>query len=170
MESHDERSSAPNAEPPRHGAPRGGKMQRIATQTQRLFADLREWIDLRLDLAILEVEERIDEFKNEIALGVTFALFGFFAALFSLATVALGVGWLLGHPFWGFLAVSVALILVVVALRVAKPNLMPPSNLFHTLRGNRAGAADGEEPSPRPASAAVEPEQTDTTSSDPSQA
>lgn len=130
-------------------------MNRIAAHTQGLFTDLREWIDLRIDLAILEVEERIDEFKNQVALGITFALFGFFAALFSLTTVALGVGWLLGHPFWGFLAVSVALILVVVALRVTKPELMPSSNLLRALREERARAYEETDRSPRPASVAV---------------
>ncbi len=136
-------------------------MDRIAAHTQGLFTDLREWIDLRIDLAILEVEERIDELKNQVALGITFALFGFFAALFSLTTVALGVGWLLGHPFWGFLAVSVALILVVVALRVTKPELMPPSNLLRALREERARAYEETDRPSRPASAAVEEDPAD---------
>lgn len=156
MESLDDQSTASDATPPLEDAPEGGKMNRIAAHTQGLFTDLREWIDLRIDLAILEIEERIDDFKNEVALGITFALFGFFAALFSLTTVALGVGWLLGHPFWGFLAVSVALILVIVALRVTKPDLIPPSNLFRTLRGERARKYDETDRPSRPASAAVE--------------
>ena len=86
---------------------------------------------------------------------ITFALFGFFAALFSLTTVALGVGWLLGHSFWGFLAVSVALLLVIAVLRVTKPELMPPSNLFQALREERSRAYEDRDQSPRPASAAV---------------
>lgn len=131
-------------------------MERIAAHTQGLFTDLREWIDLRIDLAILEVEERIDETKNEIALGLILAIVGFFAALFSLTTVALGVGWLLGHPFWGFLAVSVALILIVVGLQATKPALVPPSELYQTLRSERAQATQDDTREPRPASAAVE--------------
>jgi hypothetical protein len=156
MESLEDRPSAPNAERPVKDAPDGGKVSRIAAHTQGLFADLREWIDLRVDLAILEVEERLDAFKNDLALGVTLALFAFFAAFFSLTTVALGVGWLLGHPFWGFLAVSVALILIIVTLRLTKPALVPPSNLLGSLRGKRADAED--ERSARPASAAVDTE------------
>ncbi|MCS3683408.1 phage holin family protein [Salinibacter ruber] len=154
MESLDDRPSAPNAERPVEESPDGGKVSRIASHTQGLFADLREWIDLRVDLAILEMEERLDAFKNDLALGLTVAVFAFFAAFFSLTTVALGVGWLLGHPFWGFLAVSVALILIIVTLRVTKPALMPPSNLFESLRGERAASDEG--PSSRPASAAVD--------------
>ncbi len=154
MESLDDRPSAPNAERPVEESSDGGKVSRIAAHTQGLFTDLREWIDLRVDLAILEMEERLDAFKNDLALGLTVAVFAFFAAFFSLTTVALGVGWLLGHPFWGFLAVSVALILIIVTLRVMKPALMPPSNLFESLRGERAASEEG--PSARPASAAVD--------------
>ena len=150
-------------------------MHRIAAHTQGLFEDLREWIDLRIDLAILEVEERIDEAKNSLALGITLAVFGFFAALFTLTTVALGVGWLLGHPFWGFLAVTVALILVVVVLRVAQPALVSSSNLFRTLREDRARTYSDDRRPPRPAAAAVGDEdaredETEATSSDASQA
>ena len=157
MKSPDDRSSAPNAEQPLTDTPEGGKVQRIAAHTQGLFEDLREWIDLRIDLAILEVEERIDEAKNGIALGVTLAIFAFFAALFTFATIALGVGWLLGHPFWGFLAVSVALILVVMGLQATQPALVPPSNLLQSLRADRAEGYQDGRPS-RPASAAVEDE------------
>lgn len=168
MESLDDRSSAPNGEPPLKDAPQGGKVSRIAAHTQGLFEDLREWIDLRIDLAILEVEERLDETKNTIALGLTLAIFGFFAAFFSLTTIALGVGWLLGHPFWGFLAVSVALFLIVGVLRVMQPALVAPSNLFRSLRGDRAPGDDDERP-PRPASAAVDEDEPETESPDASQ-
>ncbi len=154
MESPDDRPSAPNAERPVEESPDSGKVSRIAAHTQGLFGDLREWIDLRVDLAILEMEERLDAFKNDLALGLTVAVFAFFAAFFSLTTVALGVGWLLGHPFWGFLAVSVALILIIVTLRVTKPALIPPSNLFESLRGEQAASDEG--PPSRPASAAVD--------------
>lgn len=161
MESLDDRSSAPDPERSLEDAPQGGKLRRIAAHTQGLFSDLREWIDLRIELAILEVEDRIDEAKNEFALGITVAIFGFFAALFSLTTVALGVGWLLGHPFWGFLAVSVALILIVVVLRVTQPALVPPSNLFRTLREERADAGGDDDSRPRPAAAVVAEETAD---------
>lgn len=136
METHDEPTSPPDAARSAQER-RDGKIRRIAADMQALVEDLRTWIDLRLDLAVLEVEERLDRLRNEIALGLILAIFGFFAVLFTLTTLALGVGWLLGRPFWGFLAVSVTLILVVVVLRAVKPELVPPSNLFETIRGER---------------------------------
>lgn len=169
MESLDDRSSASDAERPLKDMPQGGKVERIAAHTQGLFTDLREWIDLRIDLAILEVEERIDEATNKIVLGLILAVVGFFAVFFALTTIALGVGALLGHPGWGFLAVTVALILIIVGLRLTKPDLVPPSNLFRTLREDRAAASDEDETPPRPASAAVGEEETEAESPDASQ-
>lgn len=135
METLPDRSSGTDSEPP--ARPTGGTLGRIAGHTQGLVEDLREWIDLRLDLALLEVEEKVDDLRNELALGLTLAFFGLFSVLFVLTTIALGIGWLLGHPFWGFLAVSIALVLIVVALYAARPALVPPSELFERLRGER---------------------------------
>ena len=126
--------------------PRGGKLNRIAGHTQGLVEDLREWIDLRIDLAILEVEEKVDTLRNEVALGLTLAFFGFFAAMFVLTTTALGLGWLLGHPFWGFLIVSVVLLAVVAALAKARPDLVPPSKLYDQLRGDGDDSSQEERP------------------------
>lgn len=134
-----DRSSGSDARAP-SDAPEGGKLRRIAGHTQGLVEDLREWIDLRLDLAILELEERVDDLRNEVALGVTLAFFGFFSALFVLVTIALGLGWVLGHPFWGFLIVSGILVLISVVLSQTRPDLMPSSNLFEEIRGG------GDEP------------------------
>lgn len=141
----DSGSSSPRSKP-------DGRLGRIAGHTRGLVDDLREWIDLRLDLAILELEERVDELRNEVALGITLAFFGFFAALFVFVTVALGLGWVLGHPFWGFLIVSVALLLFVTVLVRTRPDLAPPSNLFGRLRA-RADDADSDDSEPAPSTA-----------------
>ena len=139
----DHSSSSDDRTPARR--PEGGKLTRIATHTQGLVEDLREWIDLRLDLTVLEIEEKVDTAQNQIALGVVFALLGFFAGLFTLTTVALGLGWLFGHPFFGFLAVSVVLLVLLAVLRASKPELVPPSGLFETLRGASDDPDDSEE-------------------------
>lgn len=159
MESHQDLPSA--AEDP--GSPvrpsQDGKLERIAIHTQGLITDLREWIDLRLDLALIEVEERVDDFRNNLALGLTVAFLGFFAVFFGLTTLALGLGWLFGHAFWGFLVVSALLMLIIIALRVARPALMPSSDLFRRVRGDERASASGEEERPaREASASIEDE------------
>lgn len=136
--------------------PQNGKLDRIAAHTQGLITDLREWIDLRIDLAVIELEERVDDLRNNLALGLTMAFLGFFALLFSLTTLALGLGWLLGHAFWGFLIVSALLLLIVVALRAARPALLPSSDLFEKVRGRDNSSASEEENRPsREASASM---------------
>lgn len=144
MESLQDRSS--DAKGPPADRPAKGKLGRIAGHTQGLVEDLREWIDLRIDLAILDVEEKVDAIRNEIALGLTLAFFGFFAALFVFTTTALGLGWLLGHPFWGFLIVSVVLVLLVAALAKARPDLLPPSNLYDQIRKGSEEAPNDDRP------------------------
>ena len=155
MESLQDRSPSSEGGPPSE-APRRGKMGRIAGHTRGLVEDLREWMDLRIDLAILEVEEKVDDLRNEVALGITLAFLGFFAAMFVFTTIALGLGWLLGHPFWGFLIVSTLLVITAVALAQSRPELMPPSNLFEQIRGEaEEDAAEKNRPS-REARATVE--------------
>lgn len=144
METLQDRSSASQDGPSTEGST-DGRLGRIAGETRGLVEDLREWIDLRIDLAVLELEERVDEFRNEVALGITLAFFGFFAALFVFTTVALGLGWLLGHPFWGFLIVSVLLSLFVAVLSRTRPDLVPSSNLFQRLRRPDAPPAEASE-------------------------
>lgn len=143
METLEDRPSAQDQSP--GDVSRKGKLGRIAGHTRGLVEDLREWIDLRLDLAILEIEEQVDELRNEVALGLTLAFFGFFAALFVFTTTALGLGWLLGHPFWGFLIVSGVLVILVSVLARTRPNLMPPSKLYERLRSRpQDGSGDKE--------------------------
>ncbi len=141
METPPDRSTSSDERTPAR-KPEGGKLTRIATHTQNLVEDLRDWIDLRLDLAVLELEEKVDQLQNQIALGIVLAILAFFAGLFTLTTVALGVGWLLGHPFFGFLAVSIVLLVTLAALRAAKPELVPPSGLFEQMRGDRDEEAE----------------------------
>lgn len=128
-------------------SPREGKLSRIVGHTRGLVEELREWIDLRLDLAILEIEEEVDKVRNEIAFGLTVAFLGFFAALFVLTTTALGLGWALGRPFWGFLIVSVVLVLAVAGLSQAHPKLLGSSNLYERIRGSQDETGEDDRPS-----------------------
>lgn len=148
METLQDRSTGPDAD---SSAPSSdGTLGRIAGETQGLIDDLREWIDLRLDLAVIEMEERVDKLRNEVTLGLTLAVLGFFAGLFVLTTLALGLGWALGRPFWGFLIVAAVLVVIVGGLASARPNLAPPSQLFKKLRGDRHADAEQSPTQPAP--------------------
>ncbi len=103
-----------------------GKLGRIAGQLAGLSEDLRQWVELRIELVRAEIMEQVD-FK--IAQARQGAVVGVLAALgvfFLLVTLALGLGWWLGHPFWGFLIVTLLLVLgAALAYRLLRPD--PPS-------------------------------------------
>lgn len=125
-------------------SPSEGKIARIAGHTRGLIEDLQEWVDLRLDLAIMEMEERVDRVRNEFARALALAFFGFFAVLFVLTTTALGLGWALGHPFWGFLIVTGLLVLISGGLAQFRPDLLPSSNLYNRVRGPASSPGEKE--------------------------
>jgi len=142
METPQDQSTQADPDPSPTGE--GGKIQRIARLLQSLIEDMREWIDLRLDLALLEVEEQVEDVRNELALTAVLIVTGLFAGLFVLTTIALGVGWALGRAFWGFLIVSALLVLVVTLTATVRPDLMPPIRLYERVR-ERNGSEPPEE-------------------------
>lgn len=113
---------APSSDPSASdSAPR---MERIANHAQGMVADLRRWVDLRIDLAVLDLEAKLDERLNAVAVGIIMAVFGGLAAFFTLVTIALGLGWLLGHPFWGFLIVTIGLGTTAAIVRRTQPTIV----------------------------------------------
>jgi hypothetical protein len=122
MESTPQRNSSSESSAPTRR--RRGRLQRITEQTQGLVQDLTSWIELRIELARLEIEERIEARANDIALGVILAGLGALTGVFGLITVALALGALLGHAAWGFLIVTVLLGVTLVVVRAAQPELV----------------------------------------------
>ena len=119
----------PSARPPR-AAPAGSTprptpaaaeshLSRIQHESTALVQDVKEWVELRLDLVRAEVQEtikaQIDGRKAAVLALVVPGLLGAIGALFLLVTLALFLGWWLGHAAWGFLIVTV-LLLVVAAI------------------------------------------------------
>lgn len=102
----------------------GNKAERLVQHTQGLIDDLKTWVDLRIELAQMEFEDRVEAKVNEIALGVAIGGIVLLAVVFGLVTLALGLGALLGHPAWGFLIVTVLLGLSAVVLRAARPEFI----------------------------------------------
>lgn len=93
-------------------------VERITDQSKGLVDDVKAWVDLRIKLAQVEVEQRIQAKVNELALRIAPIIVGALGGLFLLATLALGLGWWLGQTFWGFLIVTLLLLLVAAVLRV----------------------------------------------------
>ncbi|MFQ5570159.1 MAG: phage holin family protein [Rhodothermales bacterium] len=82
------------------------KVERIAQQSKGLFDDIKEWVDLRIKLVKLEVEDELNARKKDAIVGTIMGGLGLLGIVFALITAALGLGAWLGHPAWGFLAVT----------------------------------------------------------------
>jgi uncharacterized membrane protein YqjE len=119
----------------------GNKAQRLAQHTQQLVEDLKTWVDLRIELAQVELQEQVESKANEIALAVTLAVIALLAVVFGLTTLALGLGAWLGHPAWGFLIVTVLLVLLAIIIRAARPEFVQV--------GHRDAGHSSEESPPR---------------------
>lgn len=117
-------TAVPRAVPLDHRLPvHRNKVGRITEHAAELSADLREWVELRVQLLKKEVEERIEgrlsAVKGLAIVGVVAAI----AGLFALVTLAIGLGAAFGGRYWlGFLIVT--LLLAAVAF-VAKVKLAP---------------------------------------------
>lgn len=88
------------------------KVERIGRQTKGLFEDFTQWVELRLRLFQLDVQEKVRTKANEAAIKVAPFIVAALGGLFALVTAALFIGWWLGHPAWGFLIVTGLLFLV----------------------------------------------------------
>ncbi len=92
------------------------KLERISQHTKGLFDEITGWVDLRVKLVQVDLQEQFETKKIQIALGAAMGLLAFFALMFLLTTIALGLGALFGHPAWGFLGVTVLLVIIIGVL------------------------------------------------------
>lgn len=118
----------------------------MTSETRGIVEDLREWTDLKVDLAVREINDSVDDAASQLALGITLAVLAFFTGLFGLTTAAIGIGWAMGHPFWGFLIVFAVLLAIsaVVAIVTKRHPIVVETKLFKKLRGHRVSRTDVE--------------------------
>lgn len=108
--------------------PGGSKLSRITQHSKGLVDDLTTWVDLRIKLAKLEVQEEVQKQKNQIALMATVGVLGALGGLFALFALAYGAAALfalfLSWPlslFLGFLVVTLLLLGLAGAIYKAQP-------------------------------------------------
>ena len=78
--------------PPDHQLPPGGnKIQRISNQTQTLVQEIKHWMDLRIALTKLEIQQEIEARKTQAALIAGIVLFGALGGLLRLPGAGLAL-------------------------------------------------------------------------------
>lgn len=100
------------------------KLDRISQHTKGLVDEITDWVDLRIKLVQVDLQEKLETKKIQIGLGVGMGLTAFFAVMFLLTTIALGLGAWLGHPAWGFLIVTVLLFVVIGIMRMVMKKMV----------------------------------------------
>lgn len=133
----------PSSTPPDPGLPTQPPDASLIGQVKQLFEDVIEWLELRFELAKAQIEHKVKssinetlvsiktrlkdqlmaqraqllkKYKKPIAIGLVLVYVLMLVPVFLLVTLALGLSLWLGDPFWGFLVVTVLLVLGVVAL------------------------------------------------------
>jgi len=102
----------------------GNRMTRLAGESRALFDDLREWVDLRVQLVQVEIEERIEKMANELIAIIIVVVLGLFAVAFLLHGVAIWIGEALGGTQWGYLIVAGVLGLITLIVKATKPDFV----------------------------------------------
>ena len=105
----------------------GGRMDRIADQTKGLFEDVKEWIDLKVQLVQLDLEEKFETIANQLLSALLVVVLAFMTLMFGLVAASLALGKVFGDPLWGFLATTAALAVITVIIRVVKPRMIRAS-------------------------------------------
>lgn len=88
-----------------------GRLDRVVNEARTLSGDVVEWVNLRIELTKLEIQEQINEKKADAISGAVAGILALFGVIFLLTAAAWGLGAWLGHPGWGFLIVAGVLLL-----------------------------------------------------------
>ena len=120
--------------------PGDNNVERIMRHMRALVEDMTAWVELKIKLTQLEIEERIEKKINEVALTVIVAALAGLGGFFMLVTVALAVGAWLGHPAWGFLIVTLLLFSLAFLVRAAKPQIISGAGRQTTIKEKREAA------------------------------
>lgn len=104
-----------------------GRLASIADDTRNLVADVKEWVDLRVQLFQLEIEERIEKVANQLISTIVVIVLALFALMFLLLGVAEILGQWLQNPAYGFLIVAAVLGLITLVVHKTHPRIVRSS-------------------------------------------
>ena len=96
--------------------------------------DVKTWVDLKLQILQLDVEERIETALNRVVFAVIFGVLGFTTLIFLLFTIAFFLGGLWYSDTLGFLTVTIFLLVATLAFRAMRPSLVKLRDLREVSR------------------------------------
>jgi uncharacterized membrane protein YqjE len=104
-----------------------GKLGRLSSEAKGLVDDTRQWVDTKLRLFELDLEEKIDGLANKVVAGATVVFLASLALVFGLVALALMLGDIWGRQSLGFMAVSGGCFLIAVLIHWLRPRFVKGS-------------------------------------------
>lgn len=101
-----------------------GKLGRLSADAKGLVADTREWVDAKLRLFELEIQEKLDGFASRFIATAIVVFFAALALIFGLVSGALGLGKWWGSDSLGFLAVAGLLLVIAALIHLVSPRFV----------------------------------------------
>jgi len=118
--------------------PEGGRLKRLTGETRGLVDDLKEWVDLKIQLIQLDFEDRVRQAANQAALTAVVIVVGLLAVLFGLIAAGEALGAWFDSRSLGFLALAGILALVAIVIHLAKPRLVDRAEIDDDDKEKRA--------------------------------
>ncbi|HEX9660570.1 MAG TPA: phage holin family protein [Rhodothermales bacterium] len=100
-----------------------GRIDRLITETRQLSDDLTQWVNLRLKLIHLDIQERIDEELDFVYTGVIVLGMMTIALLLASFGIAWALGDLLGERWYGFTILAVFYLIAALVILRLKPRM-----------------------------------------------
>lgn len=100
-----------------------GRIDRIVHETRQLGDDLMEWVNLRLRLVQLDVQERIDQELDFVFSGAVVLALIAIALLMATFGLAFILGDRLGKPWYGFAIMAIVYVVAAVVISKIRPRL-----------------------------------------------
>ena len=119
-----ESKTSPRMEPVDTGAETqgsGGKLSSFVSESKGLASDIKEWVDLRVQLMQAEVEDRIENLANQVIATTATIVIGLFAGFFLLFALAVWLGNVVGLEWAGYGIVGLSLALITMVVHKTKP-------------------------------------------------
>lgn len=132
------------------GADKDGPLLRLANEIRSLVEDIKEWVELRIELLQLDIENRVQDVANDILLVVLILTMMAVSMLFVSLAAAFAIGAWIGSDALGFLIVGVVFGIVAVSIRSSRVDLA--TKVGRTLtRSGRGVTAESPVNPPTPA-------------------
>ena len=116
------------------------KADRISLHSRELFRSFHDWLDLRVQLAFINVFARLQHNQKTIYFAVAACITFIVSAIFLLIAAALGLGVLIGNMILGFASISLVMgivswILYSFVMRAIHRNGDQPENMNGKTNG-----------------------------------